>query len=119
MAQTTILKKKKPWTSREINNLKKMALAKMPIQTMGKRLGRTPRAIYDKAFKENISLRSYKQLSWTSEEIRELKKMIKKRIPTRLIGERLGRSPRAIYNKAFKEKISFRSDKAPRYHREI
>ena len=117
MAQAT-RKTKKPWTSRELTTLKNLARAKTPTRIIGKKLGRTPRAIYDKAFKENISLRSFKQLSWTSKDISQLKKLIKSNTPTRLIGEKLGRSPRAVYNKAFKEKISLRSaDRTARYRK--
>ncbi len=43
---------------------------------------------------------------WTQQEVRELKQLAKENTPTRVIGLKLGRTPRAIQSKAAQERIS-------------
>ncbi len=43
---------------------------------------------------------------WTPQEVRELKQLAKENTPTRVIGLKLGRTPRAIQSKAAGEGIS-------------
>jgi hypothetical protein len=46
----------KPWTSREVSQLKGLARQNTPTRVIGLKLGRTPDAVYSRASEENISL---------------------------------------------------------------
>ena len=46
----------KPWTSREVSQLKSLARQNTPTRVIGLKLGRTPDAVYSRASGENISL---------------------------------------------------------------
>ncbi len=46
----------KPWTSREVSQLKSLAHQNTPTRVIGLKLGRTPDAVYSRASEENISL---------------------------------------------------------------
>lgn len=46
----------KPWTSREVSQLKSLARQNTPTRVIGLKLGRTPDAVYSRASDENISL---------------------------------------------------------------
>jgi hypothetical protein len=50
-----------PWTSQDINNLKKLAQENTPTRVMGLKLGRTPGAVQTKASEEGISLKPTNQ----------------------------------------------------------
>ena len=100
---------KRSWTTEEIDILKDLIRSQMPIDEIGGKLGRTPRAIYDKAFKENISFRSYRKMTWTAEETDHLKILIREKTPVRIISEKLGRSTYAVYNKIFRDKLSVKA----------
>ena len=43
---------------------------------------------------------------WTPQEVRELKQLVKENTPTRVIGVKLGRTPRAVQSKASEQGIS-------------
>jgi hypothetical protein len=45
---------------------------------------------------------------WTTEEVRELKKLAKENTPTRVIGLKMGRTEDAIRSEASKEDISLK-----------
>ena len=51
----------KPWSTSDIQNLKKLAEGNTPTRVMGIKLGRTPEAIYTKASKEGIPLKPTNQ----------------------------------------------------------
>jgi hypothetical protein len=46
----------KPWTPKEINQLKTLAEGNTPTRVIGLKLGRTAAAVYTRASEENISL---------------------------------------------------------------
>src|SRR5687767_14813845 len=43
---------------------------------------------------------------WTPQDVRELKQLVKENTPTRVIGVKLGRTPRAVQSKASEQGIS-------------
>ena len=49
---------------------------------------------------------SNQRASWTPQAVRQLKRLAKQKIPTRVIAKTLGRTPKAIAQKAFMESIS-------------
>lgn len=46
----------KPWTDKDVEQLRKLAKEDTPTPVIGVRLGRTVSAVYKKASEENISL---------------------------------------------------------------
>jgi hypothetical protein len=51
----------KKWTSREVNNLRKLAKQNTPTRVIGLKLGRTEDAVRTKASENNISLKPVNQ----------------------------------------------------------
>lgn len=51
----------KPWTSTEVQQIRKMAKENTPTRVMGLKLGRTPNAVYKKASENNIGLKPTNQ----------------------------------------------------------
>ena len=55
--------------------------------------------------------------SWTKKDITELKRLASKNTPTRVIGLKLGRTPKAIYTKVSQEGISLKPTNQSPYNR--
>ncbi len=55
--------------------------------------------------------------SWTSQDLRDLKKFVKQNTPTRVIGLKLGRTAGSIYQKASEEGISLKPTNQSPYNR--
>ena len=51
----------KPWTPKDISNLKSLASKNTPTRVIGLKIGRTPEAIYRKASEADISLKPTNQ----------------------------------------------------------
>ena len=51
----------KPWTPKDISNLKSLASKNTPTRVIGLKIGRTPESIYAKASQEGISLKPTNQ----------------------------------------------------------
>lgn len=54
---------------------------------------------------------------WTSQEVRQLKQMVRENTPTRVIGLKLGRTEAAVYTKASGEDISLKPSNQSPYNR--
>jgi hypothetical protein len=54
---------------------------------------------------------------WSSQEVRELKQMVRENTPTRVIGFKLGRTEAAVYTKASEESISLKPTNQSPYNR--
>ena len=55
--------------------------------------------------------------AWTSQEVKQLKTLVKENTPTRVIGLKLGRTPDSIYTKSSTENISLKPTNQSPYNR--
>ncbi|MBK7800090.1 MAG: hypothetical protein IPJ53_13390 [Saprospiraceae bacterium] len=55
--------------------------------------------------------------AWTSQEVKQLKTLVKENTPTRVIGLKLGRTPDSIYTKSSAENISLKPTNQSPYNR--
>lgn len=97
------------WTENEVTLLRNMATQKKTVHFMSAKLGRTPRAIYDKAFKIGLSFRHAKRVRWYRSEVALLRSYAEAKWLVPAIAKKLGRTERAVYQKAAKEGIRFRA----------
>jgi len=51
----------KPWTSKDVSDLKKLADANTPTRVIGLKLGRTESSIYSKASEQKVELKPTNQ----------------------------------------------------------
>ena len=51
----------KPWTNKDISNLRNLANKNTPTRVIGFKIGRTPEAVYAKASEKGISLKPTNQ----------------------------------------------------------
>ncbi len=58
-----------------------------------------------------------KNKQWTKEDIQKLGKLAKGNTPTGLIADALGRTPSAIYSKAYQKNITLKPTNKPPYNR--
>jgi len=54
---------------------------------------------------------------WTSQDVRDLKQMVRENTPTRVIGLKLGRTEAAVYTKASEEGVSLKPSNQSPYNR--
>jgi hypothetical protein len=54
---------------------------------------------------------------WTTEQVQDLKKLVRQNTPTRIIALKLGRTPESIYGKASGERISLKPTNQSPYNR--
>lgn len=54
---------------------------------------------------------------WTSQEVKELKSLVKENTPTRVIGLKMGRTESSIYSKANENNISLKPTNQSPYNR--
>ena len=89
----------RPWSTEELDGLRRLAEEGLGLDEVAERLGRTTESVRAQAYRKGIDMERA-TLPWTCSDVMELKRMFRQGLTYRDIGMVLGRSRCAVVSKA-------------------